>query len=211
MIKRALDAGAHGILVPLLETVEDAKNVVRYSKFPPSGNGGFGSPFSMEEFVEKSAHGSSAKELSSLEYLRQADDNIVIAVQIETKAALQNVRDIAAASGIDVLFVGPFDLGDNTGHPIIARKRDPELVEAITSVNKAAENAGKKSGTYCNSGEEASQYVDQGFNMVSAMTDMVAVPKAFGHAFEAAKRSCVHASVQGIKAREEDIAGPYGK
>ena len=109
------------------------------------------------------------------------------------------------------LFVGPFDLGNNIGHPIIASKRDPELVEAITSVNKAAEEAGKKSGIYCNSGEEARQYADQGFSMVSAMTDMVAVPKAFGQAFEAAKGGYVHAGVQGIKQGVEKMTGPYGK
>lgn len=211
MIKRALDAGAHGILVPLLETVEDAKNVVRYSKFPPTGNRGFGSPFSMEKFVEQSALGGSVKELSSVEYLQQANDGIVVAVQIETKAALQNAREIAAVPGIDVLFVGPFDLGNNIGHPIIASKRAPELVEAITSVNKAAEEAGKKSGIYCNNGEEARQYADQGFNMVSAMTDMVAIPKAFGQAFDAAKGGFVHAGVQGIKQGVEKMTGPYGK
>lgn len=213
MIKRALDAGAHGILVPLLETVQDAKNIVRYSKFPPVGNRGFGSPFSMEKFAEQSssALGGGVKELSSVEYLQQANDGIVVAVQIETQSAVQNVREIAAVPGIDVLFVGPFDLGNNIGHPIIASKRDPELVEAITSVHKAAEEAGKRSGIYCNSGEEARQYADQGFSMVSAMTDMVAVPKAFGQAFEAAKGSYVHAGVQGIKQGVEKMTGPYGK
>ena len=61
------------------------------------------------------------------------------------------------------------------------------------------------------SGEEARKYADQGFSMVSAMTDMVAVPKAFGQAFEAAKGSYVHAGVQGIKAGVEKMTGPYGK
>lgn len=212
MIKRALDAGAHGILVPLLQTVEDAQNIVKYSKFPPVGNRGFGSPFSMEKFIEQPAHSSgNVKELSSVNYLQQANKHTVIAVQIETQSALDNVRAIAEVPGIDVLFVGPFDLGNNIGHPILQSKRDPELVQAIESVRTAAEAAGKKSGIYCNSGEEARQYADQGFHMVSAMTDMVAVPKAFGQAFEAAKGSYVHAGVQGIKQGVEKMTGPYGK
>jgi len=212
MIKRALDAGAHGILVPLLQTVEDAQNVVKWSKFPPVGNRGFGSPFSMEKFIEQPAHSSgNVTELSSVDYLQQANKHTVIAVQIETRSALQNVRAIAEVPGIDVLFVGPFDLGNNIGHPILQSKRDPELVEAIESVRAAAEAAGKKSGIYCNSGEEARQYADMGFHMVSAMTDMVAVPKAFGQAFEAAKGSYVHAGVQGIKQGMEKMTGPYGK
>lgn len=211
MIKRALDAGAHGILVPLLQTVEDAQNIAKFSKFPPTGNRGFGSPFSMEKFVEQGAHSSSLKEISSVDYLQQANAATIVAVQIETASALANVREIAAVPGIDVLFIGPFDLGNNIGHPILQSKRDPELVEAIETIRKAAEEAGKRSGIYCNSGEEARQYADMGFHMVSAMTDMVAVPKAFGQAFEAAKGSYVHAGVQGIKSGVEKMTGPYGK
>ena len=132
-------------------------------------------------------------------------------MQIETASALQNVREIAAVPGIDVLFIGPFDLGNNIGHLILQSKRDPELVDAIETIRKAAEEAGKRSGIYCNSGEEARQYADMGFHMVSAMTDMVAVPKAFGQAFDAAAGSYVHAGVQGIKQGVEKMTGPYGK
>ena len=211
MIKRALDAGAHGVLIPLLQTAGDAQNIAKFAKFPPIGNRGFGSPFSMEKFVEQGAHGSDLKEITSVQYLREANEATVVAVQIETRSALENVAAIAATPGIDVLFIGPFDLGNNIGHPITSAKLDEELVQAINKIREAAETAGKSTGIYCNSGEQAREYADQGFNMCSAMTDMVAVPKAFSQAFEAAKGSYLHAGVKGIKEGVSKMSGPYGK
>ncbi|KAE8368889.1 Pyruvate/Phosphoenolpyruvate kinase-like domain-containing protein [Aspergillus caelatus] len=188
MIKRALDSGAHGILVPVIDTAEDARNVVRYSKFPPLGNRGFESLLAVEKFVEQHPHGSEVKELTGMEYLQQANSSLVIAVQIETKAGLENVREIAAVPGVDVLFIGPFDLSVNIGHPITnPEKMDPELMEAIQSIHDAAQAAGKATGIYCDTGEQAREYANKGFQMMSAMTDMVGMRKVFRQAFNAAK------------------------
>lgn len=76
-------ASAHGIIVPLLRTVDDAKRLVRSAKFPPAGNRGFGSPFSMEKFGG----------VGTTEYLQQANDSILTIVQIETMEALDNVHN----------------------------------------------------------------------------------------------------------------------
>ena len=75
---------AHGIIVPLLETVEDAKKLVRSAKFPPVGNRGFGSPFPMERFGN----------VTMTEYLQQANESILTIAQIETKEALDNVSHL---------------------------------------------------------------------------------------------------------------------
>jgi len=85
-IKRALDAGAHGVLLPLLRTAEDARDIVQACKFPPRGQRGFGSPFSMAAF-------NSTGELSGLEYMQNANDHLLTIVQIETREALANVGD----------------------------------------------------------------------------------------------------------------------
>ena len=77
----ALDSGAHGIVVPLLYTADDAKRLVESSKFPPVGRRGFGSPFAML----------STGDVSGVEYLQQANDALLTIVQIETKEALENV------------------------------------------------------------------------------------------------------------------------
>lgn len=90
------------ILVPLLRTVEEAKALVQSAKFPPMGKRGFGSPIAMERFKPAP---------SFTEYLQQANDALLTMVQIETKEALEAVEEIAAVEGVDVLFIGPFDLG----------------------------------------------------------------------------------------------------
>lgn len=91
MVKRALDAGAHGIIVPLLRTVEDARNLVQAAKFPPRGRRGFGSPFSMGAFDVKG-------DLSGLQYMENANDTLLTIVQIETQEALNAVRNKPHAS-----------------------------------------------------------------------------------------------------------------
>jgi 4-hydroxy-2-oxoheptanedioate aldolase len=80
-----------------------------------------------------------------MEYLQQADESLVIAVQIETRSSLENVREFAAIPGIDVLFIGSFDLGINIGHPIQnPDNMDPEIIDAIEAIHSAAQAAGKK-------------------------------------------------------------------
>ena len=94
------------------------------------------------------------------DYLKQANDAILTIVQIETKEALLNVEAIAAVPGVDVIFVGPFDLGNNIGHPIIDGKMHEDLHAAIDKIYKAARVAGKKTGIFCISGEQSKEYAD---------------------------------------------------
>lgn len=187
-----MDSGAHGVLVPLLYTAEEARKLVRSAKFPPEGIRGFGSPFAMERF-----HPS----LGAGDYLQQANNSILTMVQIETKEAVENVDEIAAVPGIDVLFVGPFDLGNNIGHPIIDGKMHDDLHAAIAKVLRAANAAGKKAGIFCTSGEQAKGYADQGFHMLSVATDMHVLPAAVIDAVNSAKG-------QGPGPK---LTGPYGK
>jgi 4-hydroxy-2-oxoheptanedioate aldolase len=187
MIKRALDSGAHGILVPALETVQDAKDVAQASKFPPPGTRGFEPLLAVEKFVEQHPHGGGVKELTGREYLEQANNSLVIAVQIETKSALENVNEIARVPGIDVLFVGPFDLGVSIGHPITGGKMDQELVEAIESVQEAARAAGVATGIYCDSGEDAKEWAGKGFLMNSVVTDTIALRQVVSQNFKSAE------------------------
>lgn len=158
MVKRALDTGAHGIVVPLLYTAEDARTLVQNAKFPPFGRRGYGSPFSMGSFAGQG-------ELSGLEYLQNANDSLLTIVQIETKQALENLDAIAKVEGIDVLFIGPWDLGNNLGYPVTGEFA-PELKAAIAKILEAAKANGKKAGIYCTGGEMAKMYADHGFDMV---------------------------------------------
>jgi 4-hydroxy-2-oxoheptanedioate aldolase len=187
-----LDSGAHGVLVPLLYTAEDAKKLVLSAKFPPQGQRGFGSPFPMERFHP---------DLGSGDYLQQANDALLTMVQIETKEAVENVDAIAAVPGIDVLFVGPFDLGNNIGHPILDGKMHDNLHAAIAKILKAANATGKKAGIFCTSGEQAKEYADQGFHMISVATDMHILPGGVMASLNIAK---------GLGPAPK-LTGPYGK
>lgn len=135
-------------MVPLIRSVEEVKQVVAATKFPPQGRRGFGSAIAMQNFSPVP---------SFTEYLQQANDALLTMVQIETKEALDVVDEIAAL--VDVLFIGPFDLGNNIGYPIINGDVKPELKAAIAKILNAAHSAGKKCGMYAAGGEEAAAYV----------------------------------------------------
>ncbi|KAI8199463.1 4-hydroxy-2-oxo-heptane-1,7-dioate aldolase [Colletotrichum sp. SAR 10_70] len=172
------------ILVPLLRTPQEAKDLVQSAKFPPWGRRGFGSPLAMERFNPAP---------TMTEYLQQANDSLLTMVQIETQEALNSVEDIAAVEGIDVLFIGPFDLGqserhgyqsrdesnrvagNNIGHPVINGVIKKELSDAIDRILEATHKAGKKAGIFCTSGEQSKFFGDKGFDMISVATDYTAL------------------------------------
>jgi len=162
MIKRALDAGAHGIMVPLVSKKETAEYISKHSHFPPMGSRGFGSPFSHGNFGLPNAS----------EYLRDANKNIVVIVQIETAEAVANVEDIASVEGIDMLFVGPVDLSISLGHPLAFEPEHKVLSEAIEKTLKAAHAAGKKAGIFTGNSGDAQKRIEQGFDMVNLGTDV---------------------------------------
>ncbi|EAW07697.1 HpcH/HpaI aldolase family protein [Aspergillus clavatus NRRL 1] len=184
MVKRALDSGAHGIVVPLLYTADDARKLVDSAKFPPVGRRGFGSPFAM----------GSIGGASSLEYLQGANDALLTIVQIETKEALENVEEIAQVPGIDVLFIGPWDLGNNIGRPVMGDFHE-DLQAAIERIRKVAVDNGKRAGIYCVGGPAAKKYADQGFHMISVVADAVALPTFLARSLEIAKGTKTDAAV----------------
>ena len=152
------------------------KGVVAASKFPPQGKRGFGSPIAMQNF---------SPQPSFTEYLQQANDALLTMVQIETKEALEVVDEIAAL--VDVVFIGPFDLGNNIGHPILDGVMSTELNKAIERVLAAAKKAGSKSGIFCTSGEQSKMFADMGFDMISVATDVTALEFVVKDALSIAK------------------------
>jgi 4-hydroxy-2-oxoheptanedioate aldolase len=116
-----------------------------------------------------------SRTLSATQYLLEANSNILLSVQIETKEAFEGVDEIAAVDGIDLLFVGPFDLGNNIGFPVRDNHIAPQLEQAISKVLHAAHDAGKKAGIYCGNGQQAKHYADMGFDLVNVVTDIGAL------------------------------------
>ncbi|KAJ5992190.1 hypothetical protein N7451_007914 [Penicillium sp. IBT 35674x] len=189
MIKRALDAGAHGVLAPLVRTVEDAKAFVEAGRFPPQGRRGFGSPFPMDRF---------GPNVTATQYLKEANENILLSVQIETQEALEAVDEIAAIDGLDLLFVGPFDLGNNIGYPVEGAFA-PQLEQAIQKILASAHAAGKKAGIFCSSGAQAKKYVDIGYDFVNVITDVGALSSSLSNEMEIVTQKA-----------GKTVSGPYG-
>ncbi|KAJ6576066.1 Pyruvate/Phosphoenolpyruvate kinase-like domain-containing protein [Mycena vulgaris] len=163
-IKHALDAGARGILVPMVSTAQKAAEIAADSRFPPLGCRGFGSPFT---------HG--GWDMSAGEYLAAANGAIVVMVQIETKEGLANVKDIAEVDGIDVLFIGPYDLSISLGYPAPSPDPHPEVEKVIQNIRRVVQRAGKKCAIYCIAGSQAAQRAAEGFDMINVTSDVGAM------------------------------------
>ncbi|KAF2152785.1 2,4-dihydroxyhept-2-ene-1,7-dioic acid aldolase [Myriangium duriaei CBS 260.36] len=146
IIKRALDTGAHGIMVPQVNNAEEAWQVVQSSKFPPQGVRGQGSAF------PAIAHG-----LGTPDYMRSADQTILTMVQIETRAGVENVEEICAVPGVDVVFIGPNDLAQSLLGYVPARGDEPEFVQAVENIVSAARRHGKWAGRMVNNGSVAKE------------------------------------------------------
>lgn len=163
-ILKMLDAGAAGLVVPQLETVEQARKLVSYAKFPPLGNrgycptrdGGWGSGSCYERGMDG--------------YMAEANASTLLIPQCETAGCLEHIEEIAAVEGVDGIFIGPFDLSIALGIP--GKFGDPLLTEGIERVRRACAAAGKLCIMYAGSGEAAKRYFDQGFPSVAAGLDI---------------------------------------
>ncbi|PFH47892.1 hypothetical protein AMATHDRAFT_66574 [Amanita thiersii Skay4041] len=175
-IKYALDAGAHGLLVPMVSTAEKAREIATFSRFPPVGKRGLGSPF---------AHGSWGLTMS--EYLKVANDDTVVMIQVETKEAVDNLEEIAAVPGIDVYFIGPFDLSLSLGYPPPSPDPHPEVERVIQRILQVSHSAGKKCAIFCTSGTQAAKRAKEGFDMINVTSDTGAMTESiFTHMATAA-------------------------
>jgi len=158
LIKQALDAGAQGILVPLVSTEAQAKAAVSFAKYPPEGVRGAAA-------AAASRYGT---ELAS--YLRTANAETLVGVQVETAEALDNLESIASVNGVDILFVGPQDLTLSLG--LLDDRKNPKVREAMRSVVRACERHGKIPGTLVIDQEEKLAAVEIGFRFISLASDI---------------------------------------
>ena len=138
-ISRALDSGATGIMVPMIETAEQAKTLVYYSKYQPIGGRGFSAGCAHTDY-SGGVHSE----------IMQAQNNRVIAIaQIESKLAIENIEEIAAVEGLDAMLIGPNDLSLSLGIP--GDLMNPIELEAIAKVAAACKKHGKAFGMHSGS------------------------------------------------------------
>ena len=152
---RTLDAGALGIMVANVETAEQAREIVDACKYAPLGRRGVALGGAHNDFVLP----------DPVEYFRYANQNTTVIAMIESPVGLANIDAIAATPGIDVLWVGHYDLTQAMGIP--AQFQHPDFIGALSAVTAAARRHGKQAGIQPGRVEDAQQWRDLGFNVIS--------------------------------------------
>ncbi|KAJ5172206.1 Pyruvate/Phosphoenolpyruvate kinase-like domain-containing protein [Penicillium capsulatum] len=175
LIKRALDAGAHGIVVPQINTAEEARAVVQCSKFPPQGVRGQGSAF------PAIAHG-----IDLPTYMRTANETLITCVQIESQAGVDNVDAICAVPGVDMVFIGPNDLALSVLGYVPAKGNEPEFVDAIDKTVAAARKHGKWVARLSNDGASCKQHLQE-FDTVAMSYDIRALQNWYSAELQVAR------------------------
>lgn len=159
-----LEAGAHGLVVPQINTVEEVHSLVANSRYYPEGsrgvflgsNGGYG----FAEFAEKGLQS----------YFDVCNRETLIFPQCETKGCLENIEEIAAIPGVDGIFIGPYDLSVALGMP--GQFGAPEFAAAVERIKNAVKAAGKLLITYTTKPEDVSRYFSEGFDAVALNVDV---------------------------------------
>jgi 2-keto-3-deoxy-L-rhamnonate aldolase RhmA len=163
-IKKALDIGATGIIVPLVNTAEDARLAVGRCKYPPQGVRSVGITRA-QRF-----------DLDFDDYMRRANDEVAVIVQIEHVEAARNIDAILDVPGIDGVFVGPFDLSGSMNKP--GKINDPEVQQAIRDIIRACEKRDIARCIYAHTPAHAKTYLEQGYRVIGLCTDYITLARA---------------------------------
>ncbi len=173
-ILKTLDVGAHGIQVPQVNSREAAESVVRSAKYFPAGTRGAAMP-------RASHYGL----LPLDDYLASANRETMVIVHCENRAGLSCIEEIASTPGVDVVFVGPYDLSQSLGFP--GKLDTPQVASAVDRALKAAQGAGKPAGIFVTSTDEARMRLDQGFRYIAYSMDSLLFAGACRQAVNALK------------------------
>ena len=165
LIKQLLDIGAQNLLVPMVDTAEQARALVSATRYPPLGIRGVGS-----------AVGRASRWSARADYLNKADDEVCLLVQAETVTALNNLQAICAVDGVDGVFIGPADLAASMGHR--GKPGHPEVQAAIEQAMKTIIASVKAAGTLTSDPALARRYLALGCTFVATGVDVLVYANA---------------------------------
>jgi 4-hydroxy-2-oxoheptanedioate aldolase len=171
IIMKALDAGAYGIISPMVNTAEDAARFVSYLRYPPHGQRSFGP--TRVSFA------------AGANYAAEANDNMLAFAMIETAEAVANLEAIAATPGLDGLYIGPADLAFSVSSGKLAPgfdREEPEMVAVIKSILAAAKKNGIRAGLHCGTPDYAAKAIGWGFDLTTVGGDSRFLAAAAGAA-----------------------------
>lgn len=156
-INKLLDCGAYGIICPMIDDADDAREFVAACRYPPAGRRSFGPT---RGFL-----------YGGPDYFEHANDTLVTYAMVETPEGLRNLEAICAVPGLDGIFVGPSDLSLALGVPPSPKWRQPPLSDALSRILAATRAAGKMAGIFCVSREFAVDAKKLGFDFVVLAND----------------------------------------
>jgi len=178
-LARALDVGARGVMVPMVETAEQARAIVQACRYPPVGRRGAAFGFAHDDYTG----GDIAAKVAA------ANERTLVVAQIETERGLAEVEAIAAVEGVDVLWVGHFDLSNFMGIP--ARFDHPDFDRAMRRVADACRAHGKIAGFMATDTAWIDRVRAMGYTMIAVGTDM-------GLLAEGTRRLVAHTAAKGV-------------
>lgn len=165
LLKKLCDVGAQSFIVPMIDTAEQAREVVAAVKYPPQGRRGLGTSMAR-----------AARWNTLPGYLTKANEEMCVIVQAETVTAIENLEAIAGTEGVDGVFIGPSDLSASMGH--VGDVAHPEVVHAVGEALKTIRAAGKHAGLLCLDESRLRHFIDCGANFVGVGVDTLLMGNA---------------------------------
>jgi 2-keto-3-deoxy-L-rhamnonate aldolase RhmA len=170
-IRQVLDTDAQGVIVPFVNSQEQAKKAVQAAKYPPDGIRGFA-------FCRANNWGTDFES-----YVKSANNDIAVVVMIESREAVEKIDEILEVKGVDGIFIGPYDMSGSYG--ITGQTSNPIIREACVKISKACEKYGKSAGIHIVI--PIKKAVDEGFTFIALGIDTVFLDQAARKAIQAAK------------------------
>jgi len=165
-IMRALDAGAYGIIAPMINNREEAVAFVGACRYAPDGY--------------RSVGPNRAVLCAGSDYLDKANRTVLTIAMIETVEAMANLEAICTTPGLDAVLVGPSDLGLSMGKEAKSNQTDPDVVNAINHILETAKKAGKKAAIFNSNIDYAKQMAEKGFDLVTVASDTAMIKAGAG-------------------------------
>jgi 4-hydroxy-2-oxoheptanedioate aldolase len=159
LMKRVLDLGARNLLVPYVQSAEEARRAVSAIRYPPHGMRGV------------TGGGRASRYGRVKEYFQRANDDVCLLVQVETREALANIEAIAGVDGVDGVFIGPADLAASLGH--VGNSQHAEVQAALRDGVERLKRLGKPAGILTPNEDEARRYIEWGYRFVAVGIDLV--------------------------------------
>jgi 4-hydroxy-2-oxoheptanedioate aldolase len=177
-IMRAVDAGAEGVQIPQVETAEMASLVSQAARYFPEGKRGLCS------FVRAAGYST----ILPQEHMDTSNDEVLTVVHIEGERAASDIKAIGETAGIDVIFLGPWDLSQSLGIP--GKTKDPRVVEVMEKVIVACKERGIVSGTFVREIEDAKRWIDRGVQYMMLSTDAGLLVQVSRERIEMLRKMC---------------------